>query len=175
MKTVLQHIEKAANPKDIRSYLREPYFDGKRLLASNGHILAVVRTEKNEVAGYTDTRGHVPTEILKAARKKGSDVILNGKAEAPLAGLSLDRPDLGDWMKPSACASVIRKARRNTIKVGINAKLLLDLARAINEQTGKYDENVTLYINAEDSEKSAIFVRAGKGGKGYGAIMPVRL
>lgn len=171
MKTVTQQIEKAASPKDVRTYLREPYFDGKRMLATNGHILAIVRPE---AITAEDTAGHVPAEALKAARKKRSQIDLNVKASVPGAGLALDRGDLGEFINPAGLARIVKKARRNKIRIGLNADLLLKLAHAINESGSKWGDNVILNIDAENPAENAVFVRS-QDGKNYGVIMPVRI
>ena len=173
MKTMYQQIEKAASPKDCRAYLQQPYFDGKRMIASNGLILAVVRPEQNPNLPEKDSKGFVPAEALKAARKKGSDVILNGKTQVPLAGLTLDRPDLGEFLKPASVARIV-KAHRNKIKVGLNIELLMDLVKAINDQTGRYKGNIELWIDSEAPASSAVFVRSNDR-KNYGVIMPERI
>ena len=168
-------IEKAAGIHDIRKHLNDPYLDTekKRLIATNGHIAAIIPVEVSEA----DTSGPISAEALKAARKAAKGSPLGGIAptiactEKTLEvgqGPTYPRPDLQN--KYPDIDKVIPKTK-GYIKVGLDAKLLYDLALAIGE--GKYKTHVCLHIDPKNSKKGTIYV--SNNSDRYGVIMPVRL
>ena len=126
-------IERAASTDDTRPQLAHPVLAGERLVATNGHILAVVPVVRDEA----DTDGPVPAEAFKAARKHPAPggaavVIANGDVRVPFAGLSLTRPEAGtfpDWQRVVPTRAVV-------FSVGIDARLLLALAQAVGADRG---------------------------------------
>ena len=64
---VSRMIEQASAVKDTRTYMNKPYYDGKRVIATDGHIIAITRPDAKDEG---DTAGSIPIEALKAARKQ---------------------------------------------------------------------------------------------------------
>ena len=170
-------IEKAAAKKDLRSYLNHPYLDveKKRLIATNGHIAAIVLVE----VSAEDVSGSVSAEALKAARQAArsvavvtgepAEIICTKTALKVTNGPSFPRPEL-EGKYPDVDKVVPEKIDRY-IKVGLNAQLLIDLALAIGE--GKYKPNVCLHIDPKNSQTAAVYV--SNNSDRYGVIMPMRL
>lgn len=181
MKVPNTKFEKCAATKaDVRYYLREPWLDvdGKRLLATDGHVLAVIPVEVDD----DDTTGTVPMDAVKAVRKvskKGGELLLE-TAHANAYGVRYPReeckyPDVDRILEPA-------NNGKGTPDIVVDAKLLYDLAQALIECKTTEPALVRLYFKRDDDsglvdKKSAIRVEpmgpnavAGA----FGIIMPCR-
>ncbi len=162
-------IEQCAGKSDVRDYLNNPYLDteNKRLIATNGHCVAVVPVELSE----GDTSGPVSAEALKAARKtlsqlREAEIVCNSGLEVrtgpafPRPNCDLKLPDI-DRITPD---------KKGRICVGVRAQYLADVAKAIANQ--KYG-GVALWIDPENSETASILLEGENGA--YGVVMPMRI
>lgn len=120
---------------DSREGLRQPYFDGEYLLASEGHAMVVLKVESDE----GDVPGTVPLEALKAAQKCGGTLLLkDGAAVVLSSGVSFPRPEgkfpmhwkeIVDGTKPSLDSM-------STYRVCFDIELLAKLAKAVGVPRG---------------------------------------
>ena len=168
-------IEQCAGKNDTRFYLNNPYLDAenKRLVATNGHCLAVVPVELSE----GDTSGPVSADALKAARKTLAvfNPDLNGEAELVCNdqlevtdGPTFPRPSFNGNKYPDIDAVVPDKKGR--ICVGVRVQYLADVAKAIADSK---HGGVKLWIDPENSETVSILLEGENGA--YGVVMPMRL
>jgi len=168
-------IEKAASKDETRRPLLSPWLLGKRLVATDGKILAAIVVDRDE----KDVDGPVTVEALKAARKSGRKMSMaaleaNGVLKDTLGGASFPRPDLGQF--PNWVA-LVPKRNRPEIEIAIDANLLAKLAAALGS-----DGLVRLRIPVDkdgDPEVKVYRVEAVNGpGKGkrenIGLLMPAR-
>lgn len=173
MKLPQTEIERAASQGDIRVYMNYVHFDvdGKRIVASNGHILAVVPVEVEE----GDTSGPIPAAAFKAARKAaGSHIDPSMKANGAVIlqdGSTLPRPSADDIGPFPNWQTIMDRFKPSGISVTFNAELLLDLARAITTK-GRYGRVITLHLAAEEPGKSAMKIEGANGA--FGLLMPCR-
>lgn len=137
--------------------------EGKRLLATNGHALAIVPCEPEE----GDVSGAVTVEALKAARKAGmveTRLACNGALEVP-GGASFPRPSPEDAEFPKV-DHVVHQGEP-VFRVAINAESLAKLAQALGAVDG--------YVRLEFFGSRVPFrVTTGKEGE-LGVIMPVTI
>jgi len=144
---------------------------GDRLYATNGRAMVVIPVDLDE----GDVDGAVPrqalVEAVKAPAKASASVRANGSVivDTKSGPLTMPRPDdlnFPNWdlIKSEASGDEI------TFKIGINAKLLLDLAKAM----GSTDSVVTLTVHAKEGSGTtkpiAVDVR---GSDASGFVMPV--
>lgn len=172
MKMPNRKIEKVVSKNDSRYYLENPYLDtdSSVIVSTNGQVMAVCPVELDE----EDTSGPISTESLKAAlkaspAKKLVDKTANIKANGSLVldnGQVFPREELTQkWVDYKR---VIPDASKAEIVIGLDAKLLKDLADAICEPGTSQirlkiiDHNTAVYVDS-------------KGSDCYGVIMPVRI
>lgn len=164
MKVPKARIELACSKDAMRYALNSVFLDkeANRLVASDGHIMAVVPADGCE----GDTGGLVPIAAIKEARKasKTPQVILNG--DARLAdGRSFPRGE-GDF--PDYRKLLLDEKEEYFHEVKINAKLLLRLAESISEVSSDKGFYVTLKFR---KGKNLSFRVEGNGG--FGVMMPI--
>ena len=168
-------IEQCAGKNDVRHYLNHPYLDteNKRLIATDGHCLAVVPVELSE----GDTSGPVSADALKAARKTitgisrvpyrtEAEIVCNGGLEVT-DGPTFPRPDLDGSKYPDI--ERITPDKEGRICFGVKAQYLADVAKAI--ANSKYG-GVTLWIDPKDP--TAAILLEGEN-DAYGVVMPMRI
>lgn len=172
MKMPNRKIEKCVSKNDARYYLENPYLDTESsvIVSTNGHIMAVCPVELDK----EDTSGSISTESLKAALKACTErTIKNKTANIKANGsLVLDNgqvfPRIELTQKWVDYKRVIPDASKAEIVIGLDAKLLKDLADAICEPG-----NSQIRLKITD-HNTAIYVDS-KGSDCYGVIMPVRI
>ena len=165
----------ACDPKDLRTNLEHAHFDAEkgRLSATNGRVLAVVpATNEN------DHSGPVTTAALQSARKaagKSGSATIGLIGHQVTAGASFERPQ---GIQFPAIDQVIPKhgSDDNVVRIGLDANLLLDLAKAIGATRNK-QSHVQLTIKIEKGTTvDAILVNHASGhDEAFGVIMPVRV
>lgn len=174
MKLTQNEIERAAAKGDIRPYMNHVHLDAaaQRLVATNGHILAVVPVEVEE----GDTAGPIPAEAFPAARKaagshfepamqaNGSVVLQNGA--------TMPRPSAADIGPFPAWEKLVERFQPSGVSVTFNAELLYELARALTPKGSKYGRVITLHLSASEPDKSAMKVEGANGA--FGLLMPCR-
>jgi hypothetical protein len=154
------------NRDDDRKVLGSFWFDGSRMIATNGHILAALKVEKQK----GDLVGYVPRDIHKEARSlmtttavAGKKIILkNDKKE-----VQIERPTPGkypSWMK------VIPKYKK-PITVVFNFYLLKKLFEALG---GNDKVFLTIDGNPKENELKAITVSIKAKTEDIGILMPMR-
>jgi hypothetical protein len=178
MKLNNQQIEQAVGKKDVRYYLNEAYLqcddEGMRILATDGHILAVVPVESDE----PQTEGFISVEALKAGRKAGS-LTANGSLSVP-SGASFPRPLTRDDGAPDAKFPDVKRIipeHSAAPDVQIDAELIIRLARALCDVKGTNPKLINLHFAKKDDGSvdpgSAVYVEPANG-NGYGVVMPCR-
>jgi len=148
--------------------LHNPYLKEGRLIATNGHALVSIKAEEVE----NDTDGPVSVQGLKMARKACTRYVddielnLNGSEVLPMAGnATLPREDDNGFANVGRC---LENIENRTFKVGLDAGLLLKLAKAL----GASGDRVELSFNPDDN-LAGVVVRSTNDDD-LGMIMPVR-
>ena len=145
--------------------LQNVFFDKEKgkLIATDGKRMAIVTAEAEE----GDTSGFVSPEALKEyrrqAKKSAVSLLVNGKQI--VGPFSLDRPtqeQVGNF--PNWQAVLPTKNDKVTLKIGLNAKLLWELAQALGSEGV-----VTLELR---DDKSAVSVSTANGD---GLLMPFKI
>ena len=171
-------IESAVDPKGMREQLSEPYLDveNKRLVATDGKILTAIKVEVEP----DDVSGYISKDALEAARKiarKDREDTIEIRANGSLElknGDKLNRPDLGTFPDIDNILNMLETDPAKTIRLGINAKLLLDLAKSLANATQVVI--LDFVIDDNNAVTSAINVSVAKQGSDDKAvIMPVRI
>ena len=168
MKTPISKIESAtAGKHEVRYYLKNAWLDveKKRLIATDGHICAIVPAELEE----GDITGPITSEALKNARAsksksieaKGSLVLDNSASYPREPGIKY--PDV-DRIRPTEEFKIV---------ISLDAALLLRLAEAINDPEKNYRKSqvVTLHISGPESTVQV----TGNNPDAVGMIMPIRI
>jgi hypothetical protein len=145
-------------------YLDVEQADNPRLIATDGHVMAIVPVQATVEEG-----GYVPVPALKAARKvkgKGDGILaLNGTASLP-TGESWPREDAS--LRYPAWRQVLPGADRDgSIKISLNADLLHRLAGALGSEAV-----VLELIPAEPLAPIRVTVADSPN---VGVIMPIRV
>jgi len=161
--------------------LVNPYFDGKKIVATNGTILAVIPAGELQIeADKPDTPGFIPVQAIKEARKQKRSFtgsILLGKV-AKVEGTATEYPrNPGDQTFPPGAlednfgfGDIVCK---NKVKININPEFLWNIAQAIGAEEG-----VGLEIDVDKNGKATlggIKVTGSRHSKAYGVIMPRRM
>lgn len=170
MKLPKTKFEKAVNPKEVRSYIADAHFDGKRLLATNGHIMVVIPVEAEE----GDVAGPVPSEAVKQARTAKVDSIVLDKDKVVAGGVIFPRENKGKYPDVD---QVIKGAASGTSKpdLVLNAKLMHDVALGLCTDAKYPIINVWFKRDEEGKidKKAPLRVESAKGSDdGFGLIMP---
>lgn len=169
---ITTQIEKSAAKKDIRENLNYVYLDrdNDRLLATDGHILAVVPAQ----CADDDVSGYVSVDAIKAARKanKHDATIKANGSLAVVNGPTFDRPDPG---LPFPDIDRVIPEVTGDPDIALNAKLLLQLAEAISDTPNRIVHLRFARNSAGDiCGSSAVHVTSGNNPDNFGVIMPVR-
>lgn len=152
-----------------RPTIAQPWLDvdNNVLVATDSYALAVVPVD----IALTDTAGPIPLLALEAARKKSgkdyiADIVCDGTVDVPDARAKYDRPAIDqddgpgfpDWQ------TIITRAGAPRVTIGINARILLNLAQALGS------EQIELSVYEQDERISVKPI----GRDGNGIIMPIR-
>ena len=170
MKLPKTKFEKAVNTKEVRSYIADAHFDGKRLLATDGHIMLVIPVEVDD----GDVAGPVPAEAVKQARRSKADDIFLAKDKVITGGVTFPRENKGKYPDVD---QVIKGAHDGVGKpdLTLNAKLMHDLALGLCSDT-KYPIIKVWFKRDEKGEidkNSPLRFESAKGSDdGFGLIMP---
>ena len=170
MKLPESQVELAASTEESRYTLKAVKLDvaGKRLMATDGHILAIVPTEVSE----NDHDGLINVDAMKAARKLQRaaksvpiQATVNGKFTIAAAGQAAEfELETGNFPNVEA---VIPKFE-GPPTVTLDAGLLLRLAKAIQTKDHQLDYPVSLWIK---DANSAVLVKGEQDGA-IGVLMP---
>jgi hypothetical protein len=165
----IYEIERAASKDLTRQHLCHCYLDveKKRLVATDGHMLVsvpVTDLDKSPGPCPQDESGFVPTDVIKQARKLtpktfGGDTIVSANGEHVfIGGATAPRPSQKDCHFPPYEQVIpdYREGTPGTVTVALDAKLLLELAKAIGKGGGgaalvKLTFPIPGYVEPEDS------------------------
>jgi hypothetical protein len=177
MKLPTSKIESAASKGESRYTLRAVQLDveRKRMMATDGHILAIVPVEVTEA----DHSGLIGLDVLKSLRamqKRAKsvpvEVMVNGKVTAEGNGERAEY-ELVTGQFPNMDMVVPKVATDAPCTFSFNMELLVRLVDALKARdTGKYASGriVSLYVK---DNNSAVLVKVADS-EGTGMIMPCR-
>lgn len=166
-------IELAASTEESRYTLRAVKFDveGKRIMATDGHILAIVPCEPAE----GDHSSLIPLDAMKAIRtmERASkhvpvQVTTNGKITAKGGGGTSEFEAM-EGQFPNV-DMVVPKDGAWTLTIGLDAELLYKLAKAITPK----GEGLIVKLQIKDGQ-SSVKVTTSKLEGAIGVIMPCRV
>lgn len=166
-------IEEVASRDLTRVNLYEPFLDveHKRLMACDGHALAVVPVETEE----GDVTGKITSAALKAARAKnalGPDgaayIQANGSLRLPISGQTFTRPDFVAF--PTVEQVIPTLDPDTSLAISFNPDLLLRLCRALGVER---DRPIVMRFNTGTDQPFT--VEAGSAPGALGVLMPVRI
>lgn len=176
MKLPEAKIELGADDTVSRYTLNAVQLDvpNKRIMATNGHILAIVPCEVSD----TDHSALLSLESIKqmrAMQKRAKSIPIqittNGKVTATFGGESQEH-ELATGTFPRV-DMVIPKGEKyeGPATITLNVALLLRLAKAIGAQ--KDTDNIVVSLTVRDSQ-SAVLVKTSNNPDAIGVIMPYR-
>ena len=182
--------ELAASADTTRPNLQNLHLDveKKKLIATNGHVMAVVPiTDLDKSPGpcAKDTTGFVAPAVLKQARKVtpkefGYMIVSAGKEHVFVDKSTMPRTDAGGAQFPpwEQVVPSYKEGDEGTITIGISAKYLLDMAKAIGADVRKnYQVAVTIALpSAKAKDKTILepYVVTASGSEAFAIIMPCR-
>jgi len=172
-------IEKVVSEDKTRLAICEPFFDGKNLYATNGHVLAVIPGDELEIdPEMPDSPGYVPVAAIKEARKQKNffenQVHCNGSAKVMGTGAEYPRNPNDSNFPQAAMAEgfALEACRKKHITISINPELLFDLAQALGMK-----DKIKLDIPIDDDGNqvnSGFEVRSTNSStKAHGVLMPL--
>lgn len=147
-------IELAASGDETREHLCHPYLDveNKCLVATNGHLLVKHIVEIDD----GDMTGSITASALRAARKLTKKVekltILAGEVLTLSDGSTLPRPDDAALSFPPYEKVIPDYSNRETVTIGLNAKYLLDICKALGGGAGNVTVSLTFPPAAEGQD-----------------------
>jgi DNA polymerase III sliding clamp (beta) subunit (PCNA family) len=176
MKLPKGKIELAASTEESRYAPKAVKLDveNKRMLATDGHILAIVPTEVAD----TDHSGLIAVDSFKqirAMQKRATipvNIAVNGKAVATGRGETAEY-ELVSGTFPNADA-VIPKGEKyeGAPTIELNVDLLMRLAKALGADEAHQGAVVKLWIK---DGNSVVLVKTDENPDAIGVIMPVRV
>jgi DNA polymerase III sliding clamp (beta) subunit (PCNA family) len=175
-------LHKACSNDDLRPALAGVYYDGKQLVATNGHILVKVKLPKDEQGKLKNPKiipGKVFQEICKGKKSemgefeiKGDKVNINSNGSSQT--FDCIKEEYPDFDK------VLPEKKKPVFKLCFNVDLLKDLASAL----GSYNGNVTLTFTNDNLNECngyltstapiPVKVDAWGGPEAEAILMPVR-
>ena len=169
MKALHSKIELAVSKDTSRPQIGHVHLDvdKSRLLATNGHIAAIVPVQLDS----GDTSGPISIDAIKQARKedkRSGDYHIRANGGLELSNGAM-LPRESDVQQFPDIDRVINPNGEPVVSVSFNAKLLYELAQALGT-TNRGQHQVTLEIR---DENNVILVTA-RGCEAHGAIMPMR-
>jgi len=172
-------LEKVVSKEPSRAALQQVLVDEKDkvAVATNGKVMAIVPVElKDGWNRFVNGVRLLPTEAITKARKiaKKNDLARIGLNGGAVLDDGTEIPTV-DHAFPNWRNILPKDANLDGgFSVALDAKLLHDLAEAINDGKDKAQRVVTLHFHKEAPEMSAIKVTT-RGGEAYGVIMPCRI
>ena len=162
--------EKCASRDKMRTAITEPYLKGGYLWATDSYSLTRIPVEVED----GDVDGFVTADALKMARKasgKNRPAIIGANGSQTVGEVTMPRPELGEFPNTE---QLIPSDDREEIVIGLNPKLLLNIAQALGADT------VRIRIDADSPNMKPYVIEALQGSslKGddrMGLLMPVRL
>lgn len=139
-------IERAASKDETRPHLAHCYLDveKQRLVATDGHMLAMVPVTDLDMSPGPcpkDESGAVHPDVIKQARKMtpkalGDAVVSANGQHVFVGGASMPRPEKGSLSFPpyEQVIPAYRDGNEGTVTIGLDAKLLLELTKAIGKK-----------------------------------------
>lgn len=159
----------AVSKDETRYALNNLHLDtaAKRLVATDGHMLCSIPVEVQE----GDTTGPIQPDAFAMARKdqrkSGTvEIKANGSVALP-NGVTYERPNVGQFPD---YAQVIPEANRDGFKIGLDARLLYDLAVAIGSEKGR--AIVTLCFGKDSADPIRV---TRSDNEAVGVLMPCRI
>lgn len=170
-------LEKVVSKDPSRAALQQVLVDEKDgvAVATNGKVIAIVPVVLENDRFVNGVR-LLPTEAVTKARKiaKKNDLARIGLNGGAVLDDGTEIPTV-DHAFPNWRNILPKDANLDGgFSVALDAKLLHDLAEAINDGKEKAQRTVTLHFHKEAPEMSAIKVTT-RGGEAYGVIMPCRI
>jgi DNA polymerase III sliding clamp (beta) subunit (PCNA family) len=169
-------IEMAASDEESRYTLRAVKVDkeNKRIMATDGHILAIVPCEIGD-EDHSTLIGLDSIKNIRAMQKRAKavpvEVKLNGKVTVTGVCESAEY-EVVTGQFPNV-DMVVPKVEDRTIVIGLNVNLLLRLAQAMQPEIGKHDPPI-LELRIKDGN-SSVLVKCPKNPDAIGVIMPCRV
>jgi len=161
-------IHNALSTDEMRPALTQALYDkvGKRLVATTGHIIAVVPVEPSE----GDRARTIPSVALKEALKgkQIEDAVILADKYVTVGDTTFKEED-DKKSFPSWEGCFPDKETKVHFDVGLNAKLLFDLSKAIGSETVRLtfsdDPCKPIKVEPDDTDNN----------QAYGLIMPLKL
>ena len=159
--------ENCISKDPTRPHLSNVFLDvaEKKMVATSGSFIVVIPVSVDA----TDHKGAVSAAALAAARKIGkankTEAEIKANGALVVGGDTFARPDGSGFPHWRSCIPERRK-----LTVSFNAKLLLELARAL----GSKEEIVTLDIG-EANDPIIVYGKDETDGAAYGVLMPRRI
>jgi hypothetical protein len=176
-------VEGCVGDPQTKEGLSQPFFTGRHIYATNGHILACVpvKAEKADIPGRLD--GELLSTFRKQVRGKHQDVVfgLGDKEQVqPFSGLKGPRPAAVD--RNPLLGTIIKNARHGrpgegeSIRVKIDPWALVKLAEGIGVDKKGGGVELNLHFQKKDENaKYEIEVRPlNDRNKAFGIMMPLR-
>jgi DNA polymerase III sliding clamp (beta) subunit (PCNA family) len=148
--------------------------EGKRMLAINGHALAIIPIEVEE----GDHSALIPVEVLKALRtfanrtkQKDLRISVNGMIKAEFKGEKQEHA-LGEGTFPNADL-VVRLVRQpeGPATIIFNAQTLLNLVKALSDPTAPNSDVISIWVK---DGQSSIILKSSSNPDAIGMLMPCR-
>ena len=163
-------IELAVSKDAARESLAHPWFDGKRVIATDGKIMAIVPVEAED--SPRDRPGYVPCGVLKEARAASRNdshcrIGINGSIVFPTRQGVCRIPRIKGLKFPDWEKVIPNMKGRKKHIVTLNPKLLWQLAQAVGG-----DEVLTLEFDKSDPH--AVIKVTSSNSKAWGIIMPIK-
>ena len=172
-------IEEAVSKDASRYAITEPYFDGENLVATDGHIMAVIPIDKDKEKTADDEKGYIPKAFLKKVRGKAgkySDLELSISKDK-VSGTTKEGYETVDSPLQDATfvsyKNVLIGERKET-SVSFDAEKLFRLSNALG--AGGFKSLVLHFKQREngDIEPLAVVRVTVTGSKNHGVISPRR-
>ena len=165
--------ELCASKDPYRHALAQTHFDpaGKRLIATDGHRMAVVpcEPEKGDVCGPVDAEAL--DTARKIAKKKGlntAEVAIGENVVTLADGRALPRETVGQFLNTDYVVPKFEAGTEGTVTIALDPVLLAGLAKAIGA------DKVVLTFDLDTSKGFPILVRPRTPqGTEFGVLMPV--
>jgi hypothetical protein len=188
--------ERLVSKDPTHLHLQNLHYDlqKQRLVVTNGHALAMVPVTPDE----GDASGWVSIDALKAARKAAggrseAEIHANGSL-AISDGVTFPRPNVETAFPPyEQVVPDYRQGSPGTVTIGLNAALLLELAKALGAHKKKSGPMIYLTIKLPkaigpdipkkpntsslmlDAMLDPVVISAGEDERAIGVIMPCRV
>lgn len=163
-------IEKACSTDKTRKPIHNPYFDGKNLYATDGHVMACIPAEELELGDLVATPGYIPLQAIADSRKaqkylKGIVLLDNAEKVQLPSGVEYPR-NPGQEQFPNVLLSndkfAIEAVEERHISIYIDAEKLWNLVQALGiENNARLDIPIKTEVNLEKNRTEVIPVLGG--------------